>query len=618
MGPHLSTRPDKSNMTSSMEDAVEKREAPFTSGGANDELFERVGAHEQLPKSPVFLALQGGGAKGIVHIGGIAALEELNFDIRAVSGTSAGSMVAALIAAGFNSKDLVDPDGKKHFFTGKLFGKEKGQLNYSKPTHLFTRLGWFTIKSAVLLGKALKIFSPCPDDSELATTDNWAWRILIAALVSWGFFETWPMPFWPLVATGVGVIGFVIWALVGLTTVHKVRDFIDAAIAFKLKENGKTHKNKNITFRDMHNAGCIPLKIIATNKSSERLEYFSHGRTPRVTVADAVAASICLPIIFRHWKFNFFRHTPTGVEKVYGKFLDGGLVSNLPAWAFDEERLKQADATTVAFSLESPAPKDKMHWLLSIANTVVNGSGEIHTRAAGSMATVALPTTLDLLDFDVSAEDVYAEVDKAKVKALKDVGNELIHAPNTLSKGAKDIHAILEQILNEEGRNFARKVPRYRLRVALGAQIGYSTSDITFVFDHGYDSGDPDRYATVPLRGSYAGNAWSQKEAYATGEPHDEPMMENAWPAMNWMVCIPSYPKDKVCIANRYGEQIIRGSRDKIRPCIIKIDCDMPIRDSRDAYEKFLDFLTKAQRAVHDYANDVGIANYVQGQNKWK
>lgn|GEM_PF-2144582 len=610
-------RLDKSKMTSSTEDTAQKTNDALAAG-ANDEVFEKGSAAEALPKSPVFLALQGGGAKGIVHIGGIAALEELNFDIRAVSGTSAGSMVAALLAAGFNSKELVDPDAKTHFFLSKLFGKEKGQLNYSQPTHLFTRRGWLTIKSVVLFGKAMQVFSPCLGASKLEKVTNWSWRAILAAILVSDCYATWPMPLWPLVLTASGVFAFAIWAMVGLTTVRKVRNFIDAAIAFKLQENGKTRKTKNITFRDLHAAGCIPLKIIATNKSSERLEYFSYSRTPRVRVADAVAASICLPIIFRHWKFNFLRQTPTGVEKVYGKFLDGGIVSNLPAWAFDEERLKLVDATTVAFSLESPAPKDKMHWLLSIANTVVNGSGEIHTRAAGSMATVALPTTLDLLDFDVSAEDVYSEVGTARVKALKDVGNELIHAPNALSKGAKDIHAILEQVLAEKSHTFAKKNSRYRLRVALGAQIGYSTSDVTFVFDHGYDSGDPDRFTTVPLKGSYAGRAWSQKEAYATGEPLQEPLMDNAWPAMNWMVCIPSYPKDKACSANRHGEQIIHGSRNKIRPCIIKVDCDLPIRDSRVANDNFLDFLTEAQRAVHAYANDVGIADYVQGQNKWK
>jgi NTE family protein len=94
--------------------------------------------------------------------------------------------------------------------------------------------------------------------------------------------------------------------------------------------------------------------------------------------------------------------------------------------------------------------------------------------------------------------------------------------------------------------------------------------------------------------------------------------MDKAWPAMNWMVCIPSYPKDKACSANWPGEQIIQGSCNKIRPCTIKVDCNLPIRDSRVKNDNFLDFLTEAQRAVHAYANDVGIAGYVQGQKKWK
>lgn len=607
-------------MTSVKEDPPESAETPFTSDGqgANDEVYG-LSVVKPEPKQPVFLALQGGGAKGIVHIGGIAALEELNFDIRAVSGTSAGSMVAALVAAGYGSKELVDPDGKKHFFGSKLFGKKKGQLNYAKPTHLFTRRGWFLIRSAVLLGKTPRIFTPLKAKSIWAKLFNLVWGTSVSGLLTWGVLETWPLSGWSMLAIAVAGALFVCWALVGLTTVRKVRDFIDAAIAFKLREQGKlSYKTRNITFRDMHKAGCIPLKIIATNKSTESLEYFSNSRTPRVVVADAVAASICLPMIFRHWEFKFLRHTPFGCERVDGKFLDGGLVSNLPAWAFDEERLRQANATTVAFSLESPAPKDKMHWLLSIANTVVNGSGEIHTRATGSMATVALPTTLNLLAFDATADKVYDEVAKAKIKAMKDVGQELIHAPNVLIKGAKDIHEMIEQLLAARSSSFADPPAKLRLRVALGAQIGYSSSDITFVFDHGYELGDPDRYATVPLLGSYAGNAWSSKGGYATRDPLGERYLEDGWPGMNWMLCIPSYPKNRECKANRFGEQIVFNTREKVRPCVIKIDCNMPIRNSGKANKHFMEFLTDAYRAVHDYANEVGIADYVQGQNKWK
>lgn len=595
--------------------------APEGRHTANDGNYGETQQGENLSQQPVFLALQGGGAKGIVHIGGIAALEELDFDIKAVSGTSAGSMVAALISAGYTSKDLVDPEKKKHFFNNELFGKGKGQLPYNKPTDLFTGIGWFSIRSAMLAIKLMKVFSPFPGKSSWANAFNWVWRIATLVFAVWITCITWPAPKWPLiVCAGLAtVIGA--WALYGLTTVERVRHFIDAAIAHKVKQK-LPYKTKNITFQDMHNAGCIPLKIIATNKTTESLEFFCLSRTPRVAVADAVAASICLPIVFRHWNFKFRRHSPFANKLIRGKFLDGGLVSNLPAWAFDEERLTHSDATTVAFSLETEEPTDKMHWLLSIVNTVVNGSGEIHTRASGSTATVALPTTLDLLDFDVSAAKVYEEVETAKVRAVKEVGNELIHAPNALSKGAKDIHEIIERMLTDKAASFgpkvAGKISKFRVRIALGAQIGHSSSNVTFLFDHGFHADDPDRYVTVPLKDSFAGNAWGNKKTYATGAPLNVPHMQNAWPLMQWMACIPVYPQNVDCRANRSGIQMTSRNQKKIRPCIIKIDCDIAIRDSRQAIDNFIDFLTDVQRAVHDYANEVGFADYVQGQNKWK
>jgi NTE family protein len=46
------------------------------------------------------LALSGGGARGIAHIGVIKALEDLNIRPDVISGTSAGSIVGALYAAG--------------------------------------------------------------------------------------------------------------------------------------------------------------------------------------------------------------------------------------------------------------------------------------------------------------------------------------------------------------------------------------------------------------------------------------------------------------------------------------------------------------------------------------
>ncbi len=55
----------------------------------------------------VGLALSGGGIRGAAHIGAIKALEENGIKIDAVSGTSAGSMVAALYAMRYTTDEII-------------------------------------------------------------------------------------------------------------------------------------------------------------------------------------------------------------------------------------------------------------------------------------------------------------------------------------------------------------------------------------------------------------------------------------------------------------------------------------------------------------------------------
>lgn len=54
----------------------------------------------------ISLALGGGGSRGYAHIGVIRRLEKEGFRIRAVAGTSAGGIVAALYAAGFSPDEM--------------------------------------------------------------------------------------------------------------------------------------------------------------------------------------------------------------------------------------------------------------------------------------------------------------------------------------------------------------------------------------------------------------------------------------------------------------------------------------------------------------------------------
>lgn len=86
------------------------------------------------------LVLEGGGIKGIAHVGALQAIDEngLYTKIKHVAGTSAGSQVATLFAAGFSQgeiKDIVENTPFKKF-SDSSFGCIRDILR------LFTRFGY--------------------------------------------------------------------------------------------------------------------------------------------------------------------------------------------------------------------------------------------------------------------------------------------------------------------------------------------------------------------------------------------------------------------------------------------------------------------------------------------
>lgn len=63
---------------------------------------------DEPPKVPVLgLALSGGGARGIAHLGVLAALDELQLPIGRLSGVSSGGIAAAFYAAGVSPREIL-------------------------------------------------------------------------------------------------------------------------------------------------------------------------------------------------------------------------------------------------------------------------------------------------------------------------------------------------------------------------------------------------------------------------------------------------------------------------------------------------------------------------------
>lgn len=86
--------------------------------------------------------------------------------------------------------------------------------------------------------------------------------------------------------------------------------------------------SKDATFRDFKNHGCLDLSVFATDLNTHSLKEFSFAKTPDVIVAQAVRASMSIPMFFKVWTFP--NNNPDN-----HLYVDGGTIFNFPIDAFD-------------------------------------------------------------------------------------------------------------------------------------------------------------------------------------------------------------------------------------------------------------------------------------------
>ncbi|MGL5890441.1 MAG: patatin-like phospholipase family protein, partial [Bacteroidia bacterium] len=82
------------------------------------------------------------------------------------------------------------------------------------------------------------------------------------------------------------------------------------------------------TFADFKNAGMMDLHVFATDLNMGTVREFSFETSPGVVVAEAVRASMSIPMFFRAWQFS--NNNPD--NHIY---VDGGMVLNFPIRTFD-------------------------------------------------------------------------------------------------------------------------------------------------------------------------------------------------------------------------------------------------------------------------------------------
>ena len=228
-------------------------------------------AQSQSDRDFLNLALEGGGVKGLAYPGALEVMQAQGIlpKIDKVAGTSAGSIVAALIALGYSPDQMqalmLDLDFKQ-FEDGSALGG---------PERLFRKFGWF----------------------------------------KGDYFLEW--------------------------------------MQCRVKEQTG---NPNATFADLQ-ADLSKFKqlfVLSTDLSRRRSQVFSYENSPDLPIAQAVRASMSIPLFFEAFYIDDALFGETGQKQ--DLFVDGGVLDNYPIELFDQDGVNSQ--TLGLFLVDQGAPKN--------------------------------------------------------------------------------------------------------------------------------------------------------------------------------------------------------------------------------------------------------------------
>jgi hypothetical protein len=148
--------------------------------------------------------------------------------------------------------------------------------------------------------------------------------------------------------------------------------------------------NRPVLFEDLR----IPTSVVATDLSTSDLIVWGTRKTPKEEVARAVRASCSIPFYY---------------QPVDGRYVDGGLLSNLPSFVYKANR-ESHYGRVLAYCLESDGFSRGAlgfnSYVSSLAGAVVDGAQSLQVGLQDSVYCVNIPTgTVSATDFDAISED---------------------------------------------------------------------------------------------------------------------------------------------------------------------------------------------------------------------
>ncbi|GGB56383.1 hypothetical protein GCM10011316_30630 [Roseibium aquae] len=486
-----------------------------------------------------YVAFSGGGARGLLHLGVLDVIEQQNIKVCGFAGTSAGSIIAALAAAGFTRKRLFNPDLNTTIFD------ELKQIDprIDRPSRIFGRFGWWRM---CLIRSFPRLFV-------LLAAAFAAGPVFGAGMVFSAEDISLPLKFLIWIGLFLLLVVYVYLSFFLLVGGIARLERFNRALGLLLSKEVHGTTDKPVKFEDFGNGTGRPeLKIVATNLTTRELELFSPQTTPDVCVADAVSASCCIPFVFKAWRIK-----KRGMER-HELYADGGLVSNLPAWCFDEERLLDPDALTFAADIGDDPHKpitSPRRFLVAVIRSAIFGASKLSTRAADHFLHVVHDQatenghTVKLLDFDISFNTAREAFEDSRAVAQTQIVSDFIEHRNTYRKTAEVIADIVEEYLAIlELNRVANGKDEGRVRAAIALPENGMKKSLRLRHGRNYD-GISDQGLVLPINGSITGRCWREGKTQVCFRPFDGVddfpgeghyrWKSLVWPEMRWLLTVP-------------------------------------------------------------------------------
>ena len=176
------------------------------------------------------------------------------------------------------------------------------------------------------------------------------------------------------------------------------------------------------------NALLLPTTIVATDLAGGRPKVWSTTTTPDESVALAVRCSCSISL--------FFEPVASGNSR----FVDGGLLSNLPAFVFAESRSSGSlGGRVLAFSLQDdskpPARWGHIELLHSLVGTIVGGATQLQTSMQSGVNVISIPTgDVRATDFNITTEKIDELIDSGREAVFCFIRDEALHLQLEMEK----------------------------------------------------------------------------------------------------------------------------------------------------------------------------------------